>query len=142
MTNTLHFQARIGTPVACDMSTAEDTPDERLAEYGRLFERALLRRERRPDAVVLWFRADAGTRAAAADLARREAACCPFLDYRVETVGDEVVWTTTNVVTGAERASADAILDAFHALPESDASVTSLLEQASLGERGRASVRH
>ena len=37
------------------------------------------------------FRADA--REQVEDLARREHACCPFLDYRVEATGDEVVWT-------------------------------------------------
>ena len=92
------------------MSSATDTPDERLAAYRRLFERALLRRERRDDGVVFAFRADAAE--AIEDLARREAACCPFLDHRVETVGGEVIWTTT----GDARASA--ILDTFHALPD------------------------
>jgi hypothetical protein len=113
MTNALHPRARAAAPVACDMSTADDTPDERLREYGRLFERALLRRERRSDAVVFNFRADDGTRQAVDGLARREAACCPFLDYRVETVGEEVVWT----IAGDRRAEVGAILDAFHALP-------------------------
>jgi hypothetical protein len=103
MTNALHLRARAAAPVACDMSTADDTPDERLREYGRLFERALLRRERRSDAVVFNFRADDGTRQAVDGLARREAACCPFLDYRVETVGEEVVWTIR--VTGAPRSA-------------------------------------
>jgi hypothetical protein len=65
---------------------------------------------------VLCFRADALE--VVGDLARREAACCPFLDYRVETVGDEVVWTTTNTISGDGRASVDVILDAFHALPD------------------------
>jgi len=105
-------------PVACDMSTAADTPAERLAEYGRLFRRALLRRERRGDRIVFAFRPEAATRAAVQDLARREAACCPFLDYRVETVGDELVWTITNPVAGDRRASADAVLDAFYASPK------------------------
>jgi hypothetical protein len=118
MTNALHLQAQPGTPIVCDMSAADDTPDERLREYGRLFERALLRRERRADAVVLSFRADPDTQRTVADLARREAACCPFLDYRVETVGDEVIWTITNPIAGDERASVDVILDAFHDLPE------------------------
>jgi hypothetical protein len=27
---------------------------------------------------------------------QREAACCPFLDYRVDMAGDEVVFTITN----------------------------------------------
>jgi hypothetical protein len=118
MTSVLHLQGQTGAPVACDMSTARDTPEERLAEYRGLFERALLRRERRPDAVVFAFRADGGTRAQIDDLAGREHACCPFLDYRIETVGDEVIWTTTNVVIGDERAAVDVFLDAFHAFPD------------------------
>ena len=66
--------------------------------------------------VVLVFRADAETRATVDDLARREAACCPFVDYRVETVGEEIVWTITNPVTGEDRASVEVMLDAFHEL--------------------------
>ncbi len=112
MTTVLHLPATPDAPIACDMSTARDTPDERLAEYGALFERALLRRERRADAVVFWFRGDAGTREHVDDLARREHACCAFLEYRVETIGDEVVWTTSSPVAGV-----DVILDAFHDLP-------------------------
>src|SRR4051812_47836688 len=118
MTNVLHIQARADAPIACDMSTAPDTPDERLTAYNRLFERALLRRERSDDAVVFWFRADRGTRETVEALARREAACCPFLDYRVETLGDEVRWTTTNTVAGDARGSVDVILDGFYTLPD------------------------
>ena len=95
MTNALHIPARADVPIACDMSTAEDTPDARLAEYGRLFERALVRRE------------------------RREAACCPFLEFRVETVGDEVVYDVIWPAASAEqRAGVDAMLDALYALPD------------------------
>jgi hypothetical protein len=112
MTTSLHLPARAGAPVACDMSTAEDTPDERVREYRELFERALLRHERGADSVALTFRADPGTREAVEDLARREAACCPFLDYRVETAGAELTWT----IRGDERAEVAATLDAFHAL--------------------------
>jgi len=118
MTDALHIPARTGAPIACDMSTAEDTADERLADYQRQFERALLRRERREDSVVFTFRADGGTREALHDLARREAACCPFLDYRVEAIGDEVIWTTGNRLTGSERAGVDAFLDVLYALPD------------------------
>jgi hypothetical protein len=100
------------------MSTAEDTPDERLRAYGQLFERALLRRERRADALVFVLRADPETRRAVEDLARREAACCPFLDHRIETHADEVIWTISNPVRGDERPAVDATLDAFHALPD------------------------
>jgi len=118
MSNVMHIEPVPGAPIACDMSAASDTLDERLLEYRRLYERALVRRERREDAVVFHFRAGGGTREAVEDLARREAACCPFLDYRVETVETEVIWTTTSPVAGDERASVDAILDAFHALPD------------------------
>ena len=107
MSNLLHFPARSEAPVACDMTTAVDTPDERLREYERLFERALVGRERRADSVVLTFRAT-DVRAWVDDLVRREAACCPFVDYRVETVGDAVIWTTTNT---NQRAGVDAMFD-------------------------------
>jgi hypothetical protein len=116
MTDVLHIPARLDAPVACDLSTAEDTAQERLADYQRQFERALMRRERREDGVVFTFRADGGTREALHDLARREAACCPFLDYRVEAIGDEVIWTISSA--GIGRAAIDAFLDALYALPE------------------------
>ncbi len=113
MADVLHLEARTAAAIACDMSTADDTWAERLETYGALFEHALLRRERRPGTVVFAFRDAAGTREAVDDLARREAVCCPFLDQRVETAGDEVVWT----IAGDGRFGVDGILDAFHALP-------------------------
>ena len=122
MTNSMHLPARPGAPIACDMSSADDTPDERLRDYRRLFATVLLRRARRADSVSFSFRADLGTREEVEDLARRESACCPFLDHRVETAGDEVVWTTTSAVTGDERAAIDVFLDALHALPDHAAS--------------------
>ncbi len=118
MADTFHIKSVPGAPVACDMSSACDAPDERLAVYQGLFERALLRRERGLDTVVFGFGADPGIRDAVEDLARREAACCPFLDYRVETAADEVIWTITNAVSSDERAGIDVVLDAFHALPD------------------------
>jgi hypothetical protein len=111
-------------PIACDMSTAPDTPEERLADYDRLFARSLLRRERRADGLVFAFRADPGTREAVDDLARREAACCPFLDSGVRIAGDEVIWTITSGVAGEDRATVDAILDAFHELPDVSAAAS------------------
>jgi len=101
MTDTLHLPATPDAPVACDMSTASDTPEERIAEYAGLFHRALLRSEAGPGRLVFWFEADG--RAAVDSLARREAACCPFADYRVETVGGEVVWTITTDHAAARR---------------------------------------
>ncbi len=119
MSDVLHIPARPDAPVACDMRTAVDSPEERVREYGRLFEHALVGRERRTDSVVLKFRAEA--RAWVDDLARREAACCPFVDYRVETVSDAVIWTTTNT---EQRPGVDLILDALHDLPEQAAAAT------------------
>jgi hypothetical protein len=101
----MHIQASADAPIACDMSSASDTPEERLREYEELFARSLLRRERTADAVVFSFRADA--RAAVEDLARREAACCPFLDYRVE----DTTWTISDP---GRRAAF--VLDAFYDL--------------------------
>jgi hypothetical protein len=116
MTTLLHLPPRAGALIACDMSTARDTPEERLAEYGELFARALLARERLADGVVLAFRPDA--RDQVEDLARREHDCCPFVDYRVEDAGDRVVWTVTNPVQDDRRAAVEVILDALHDLPE------------------------
>ena len=118
MSDLLHIPARPGAPIACDMSTAVDTPDERIDDYGRLFADALVRRERLDGSVVLAFRADPATRAAVEDLVHREAACCPFVDYRVETLGKEIVWTITNPVAGEDRAGVEVMLDAFHGLPD------------------------
>jgi hypothetical protein len=118
MSDDLQLPARPGARIACDMRTAVDTPDQRLDAYRRLFADALIRRERQDGAVVLTFRASGETRARVDDLARREAACCPFVDYRVETVGEEITWTITNPVTGEDRASAEVMLDAFHELPD------------------------
>ena len=135
MNDTLHLPPRHGAPVACDMRRAADTPDQRLGEYQRLFQRALASRERRPDGVVLRFRADPGVRAAVESLARREAACCPFLDYHVETANGEVIWTTTNPLAGEERAAVDVYLDAFHDLSDHvDPDITGLFER--LAARG------
>jgi len=127
-------------PIACDMSTARDTPAERLAEYAELFDRALLRRDRTADALVFTFRADTGVAEQVDDLARREQACCPFMDYRVEVAGGEVVYTVTNPLTGEQRASVDVALDAMHDLPEHAASgFEGLLDR--LEERGLIHLR-
>jgi hypothetical protein len=119
MNDVLHIPARPGARIACDMSTAVDTPAQRLAAYAQLFADALVRRERGEHSVVFAFRANAQTRVTVEDLVRREAACCPFVDYRVETLGEELVWTTTNPIAGEEGAGAEAMLDAFHELPTS-----------------------
>jgi hypothetical protein len=108
----MHYAADPAAPVACDMSGADDTPAERRAAYRALFERALLGRDRGRGSVTLRF--CRGEHATVEELARREAACCPFLDYRVEAVGDEVVWTISTTASGERRASIEPILRAFH----------------------------
>jgi hypothetical protein len=118
MSEIVDIPARPGAPIACDMSAARDTPEQRLDEYARLFANALVDRERRDGAVAFVLRDDPGIRAAVQDLAHREAACCPFLAYRVETIGERLVWTITNRVNGEDRAAAEAMLGIFYALPD------------------------
>jgi hypothetical protein len=108
----MHIHAQPSAPIACDMRGAPDTPDERIAAYHRLFASALQERSRERDAVVFRFRS--GVRETVEELARREAACCPFLDYRVEAADASVVFT----IGGAGREDAATTLDAFYALSE------------------------
>lgn len=117
--------ARPAAPIACDMTDASDTPEERLAEYRKLFEQALVTRERLegdpgPDGQTgsrglrFTFADKPGVQEWLADLVRREAACCAFLSYRVEVDAgaNQIVWTITNE---ADDAVARAILDDFFA---------------------------
>lgn len=101
-------------PIACDLTDAPDTPEERLAEYGRLFAHALVGRERTADAVDLRFAAKPGVAEWVADLARREAACCPFLTHQVSPDGAHILWR----ISTEAGPTAQAILDECHALPE------------------------
>jgi hypothetical protein len=135
MSDILHIPARANARIACDMSAAGDTPEQRLGEYRRLFSDALIDRERSAGAVALVFRADPRIRAAVEDLAHREAACCPFLDYRVETTGESIRWTITNPINGDDRATAAAMLEIFYELPDhAGATSDGLLER--LATRG------
>jgi hypothetical protein len=51
------------TPIACDMTDAPDTAEERMAEYGRLFARSLTGRERTAGGIRFRFRAEDGVEA-------------------------------------------------------------------------------
>lgn len=104
MTINLHLPAQPDTPIACDMRAAADTPQQRLSEYERLFAHALRRPERRDDAVIFAFADDPELRTWIADLAHREAACCPFIDYRIEARDDELVWTMSGTDDAFEAA--------------------------------------
>jgi len=110
----LLIQAEPDAPIACDMARAGDTVAERFAEYGRLFAHALSDRQRTGDAVVLTFSAKPGVTEWVADLARREAACCPFVTYEVTSDGAQVVWKSS----GRASPVIQALLDELYALPE------------------------
>ena len=96
------------------MTEATDTPEERFAEYGRLFAHALVARDRVGSVVVFTLAAKPGVRDWLVDLLRREAACCPFFSFKVENRGEEIVWTTS---TDAGPA-AEVMLDELFAGPE------------------------
>lgn len=112
--NSFVIPASPDAPVACDMTTAPDTLEERVAEYGRLLAHALVARERTDRAVVLTFAAKPGVREWIVDLVAREAACCPFCSYGVQHRDGQIVWSTS---TDAGPA-AQAMLDELYALSE------------------------
>jgi hypothetical protein len=120
MAKLLSITAQPNTPVACDMTGAEDTLSERLAEYRRLFDHALLGRESTDTATTFRFAARPGVSEWVLDLVRREAACCPFLSYEVDLRGEEVVWSTG----GGLGASEMTVLDEILAGPTGDSSST------------------
>ncbi|GIH03636.1 hypothetical protein Rhe02_17030 [Rhizocola hellebori] len=100
--------------IACDMSTAPDTPDERTAEYGRLFGQHLLGKERTAEGIRFRLRAAEGVEAWVRDLSAREKACCPFADFEIATADEEVRWDITVVDDDLARAA----LDEFYQVPE------------------------
>lgn len=130
MTTLFHFQPQPDIPIVCDFTGAADTPEERFAEYGRLFGQALVARERTPDGVVLTFTPGEGVAAWVADLAAREAACCPFMRYDVTDEGTIIRWVTS--ATSTEMAP---VLDEYYRLYDE---VTLPVDEvmARMGERG------
>ena len=129
MTILFHHEPPSGAPIVCDFSGAPDTPEERLAEYGRLFRSGPVGRQRTATGVVLTF-AGTGKAPWVADLAAREAACCPFMAYRVTLDHGSVRWETSGA------AEVQPILDQYYALY--DAAVTTSVDDliSRLGERG------
>jgi len=111
MAKLLSILARPDAPIACDMTTATDTLAERLAEYRRLFEHALTSRESTATATTFRFAARPGVREWVCDLAKREAACCPFLSYEIDEHGEEIVWTTEGGLGASEMAILEEFLD-------------------------------
>jgi hypothetical protein len=135
MTELLSITARPDAPVACDLTEAEDTLAQRLAEYRRLFEHALLGRESTATATTFRLADRPGVREWVLDLVRREAACCPFLSYTVDQVDGELVWTVSGGVGAAEMS----MLDEFLAEPASAANTSDDIAQR-LADRGGVPV--
>lgn len=101
-------------PVACDMSSALDTPAERRAEYQRLFAGFLAGRERSTAGITFRFRADPGLQEWVRDLAAREKACCAFFTFSVTAVGQEVRWHVSVIDDDLARQA----LAEFYRLPD------------------------
>lgn len=113
-TDVLTIDETPGAAIACDMTEARDTADERIAEYARLFAHALIARDRSADAVEFAFATKPGVAEWVTELARKESACCPFFSYRVSVHDDRVVWR----ISSQAGPAAQATLDEFYAGPE------------------------
>jgi hypothetical protein len=111
------------------MSSAADTLTQRLAEYRRLFQHALLGRESTATTTTFRFAARPGVRDWVCDLAKREAACCPFLSYEIVEDDEKIVWITAGL-----GASDIAILDEFLDPGSVTASSEAIAER--LGDQG------
>jgi hypothetical protein len=101
-------------PIVCDMTTAPDTTEERLARYQQLFGGHLTARERTPTGIRFRFRADAGVADEVRDLAAREKTCCAFFDFTIAETGDEVTWDASVVDDPLARQ----ILEEYYQLPD------------------------
>ena len=118
-------------PIACDMTDATDTPEERLAEYQRLFSTGLIARERTERRIRFRFAERPGLADWVRDLSTREHACGPFMFFEVTSHGEELRWDITTV----DDRAAKLVLDGLYDLPDSQiVSVDDLL--ADYGNRG------
>lgn len=100
--------------IACDMTAAPDTAEERMAEWQRLIAAAYTGRERTDGGIRLRFRADDGIEAWIRDLAAREKACCPFFTFDVGSTDGEVRWDISVIDDDIARA----ILDDVYTIPD------------------------
>jgi hypothetical protein len=122
-------------PIACDMTDAPDTAEERMAEYGRLFAQALTGREWTDEGVRLRFRAHHGIEAWVRDLSVREKACCPFFDFAISTANAEVRWDISVVANVADEQLARTLLNEFFSAPDTVAAGVAGM-RARFNERG------
>lgn len=106
MTTLLSIAARPDAPIACDMTAAEDTLPDRMAEYRLLFDQALVARTSTETTTSFTLAAKPGVQDWVLDLVRREAACCPFLSFEVTTDDGRITWT----ISGADLGLLDEIL--------------------------------
>ncbi len=106
MTTLLSIAARPDAPIACDMTAAEDTVPDRMAEYRRLFEQALIERTSTETTSTFTLAAKPGIQDWVLDLVRREAACCPFLSYEVTSDDGRITW----MISGQDLGVLDEIL--------------------------------
>lgn len=134
MTTLLTITAAPGAPVACDLTTADDTLAERLAEYQRLFEQALVGRNSTGTTTTFRLATGPGVREWVLDLVRREAACCPFLSYEVSEEPGVIVWVTSGL-----GPSDLAVLDELFADPEPARGSSAAIAER-LGTRGGVPV--
>lgn len=79
--------------IACSLRPAELS--DRRAAWERLTERALLERRPIPAGVQVVFAALEGVEGELHELARLEARCCSFADWKVEPRDEEVVLEVT-----------------------------------------------
>jgi hypothetical protein len=70
--------------------SAEDRAG-RDGEFATILQRGLVAREDTLTGIRLRFRRSSGLEEDLADLTRKEKACCPFFDFRIEATGDEVL---------------------------------------------------
>ena len=75
-------------PVACTLGVTDGAAQ--LQRWRRLNDRALLRRMREPEELLLVYRADDATRAELQSLVDVETTCCAFLEWRVEEREDDL----------------------------------------------------
>jgi hypothetical protein len=85
-----------------------------MAEYQRLFRQSLTGRTRTGPGIRFRFRAEPGVEDWVRDLARREKACCGFLDFTVTADAQEIRWDAAVAGDGPARQA----LDEFYRLPD------------------------
>jgi hypothetical protein len=97
------------------MTDAPDTLPERIAEYVRLFDDALVGREHTSDGIRFRFRGDARVEEWVRDLAAREKSCCGFFTFAITRHDDGEIWWDASVV---DDPVARQVLEDFYELPE------------------------